>query len=195
MNKETVHFLVGQMKHKDEEKDTILLQKIKKSDMEGMMESIKENFRSFHDVIKEPLAYIIRKTITVQIMGNYPMYASLDDEMIAMILHLPPDKNKLLSEKDIQKVQAGTAMDKIDNPIVYDIMDQICKVTDLCPYVKQHKSKRDGRRAFYIIQSRWLGPKHVNAKVSEAEMTLHMPIYDGENKAWNWEKYVAHHVN
>ena len=25
-------------------------------------------------------------------------------------------------------------------------------------------------------------------------MALHMPTYNGEKKAWNWEKYVAHHV-
>ena len=36
---------------------------------------------------------------------------------------------------------------EIDNRSVYDIMVQICKDTDLYPYVKQHKSKRDGRGA------------------------------------------------
>ena len=30
---------------------------------------------------------------------------------------------------------------EIDNRSVYDILDQICKNTDLYPYVKQHKSK------------------------------------------------------
>ena len=49
------------------------------------------------------------------------------------------------------------------------ILDQICKDTDLYPYVKQHKSKRDGRGAFYAIHSRWLGSNHVNATASEAE--------------------------
>ena len=47
------------------------------------------------------LTYIIRKSITVQTYGKYPMYATPDDEMITKMLHLPPDKNKLLSEKDV----------------------------------------------------------------------------------------------
>ena len=42
MNKETVHFIVGQKKLKDEYKDPNVLPKITKSDMAGMTESIKE---------------------------------------------------------------------------------------------------------------------------------------------------------
>ena len=61
---------------------------------------------------------------------------------------------------------------KIDNKTVYDILDQICKDTDLYPYVKKHKSKRDGRGAFYALHSRWLGPNHVKAKASEDEAVL-----------------------
>ena len=72
---------------------------------------------------------------------------------------------------------------EIDNRMVYGVMDQIGKDTDLYPYVKQHKSKRDGRGAFYAIHSRWLGPNHFNATASEAEMTLKMSTYDGEKRA------------
>ena len=76
--------------------------------------------------------------------------------------------------------------------VQHDILDHIGKDTDLYPYVKQHKSKRDGRGAFY--HSRWLGLNHVNATVSEAEMALQTSTYDGEKRAWNWEKYVARYV-
>ena len=78
---------------------------------------------------------------------------------------------------------------KIDNRMVYDVLDQICKD----PYVKQHKSKRDGSGAFCAIHSGWLGPNHDNVTASEAEMSLQTSTYDGEKRAWNWEKYVAHH--
>ena len=194
VDKETVHFLVGQKKLEAEYKDPDVLTRINKSDMAGMMESIKEYLRSCHGVIKRPLAYIIRKAITVQTYGNHPTYSTSDDKMIARMLHLPPDKNKLLLERDAHRVQDHTAEYVIDNRMVYDILDQICKDTDLYPYVKQHKSKRDGRGAFYAIHSRWLGLNHVNATASEAEMALQMSMYDGEKRAWNWEKYVAHHV-
>ena len=83
---------------------------------------------------------------------------------------------------------------KIDNRMVYDVLDQICKDIDLYPYVKQHKPKRDSRGAFYAIHSRWLGPNHVNVTALEAEIALLTSMYDIEKRAWNWEKYVAYHV-
>ena len=61
-------------------------------------------------------------------------------------------------------------------------MDQICKITDLYPYVKQHKSNRDGGDMFYAIHSSWLGPNYVNMTVSETKMALQMSMYDGEKK-------------
>ena len=110
------------------------------------------------------------------------------------MLHLPPDKNMLNNEQSAQSVKEHTAEYMIDNRSVYDILDQICKDTDLYPFVKQHKSKRDGKGAFYAICSRWLGPNHVNTTASEANLMSQMSMYDGEKKAWNWKKYVAQHV-
>ena len=72
--------------------------------MAGMMESIKEYLSACCGVIKAPLAYIIRKIITVQTNGDYPMYATPDDKMIARMLHLPLNKNKLLLESSAHKV-------------------------------------------------------------------------------------------
>ena len=184
VHEDTVHLLAGQKRLKDEYKDPDVLPKINKSDMTGMMEVIKEYLRPHLDIMKAPLAYIIRKTITVQVYGDYLAYTTPDNKMITSMLHLPPDK-KLLLEKNAQSVQACTAEYKIDNRSDYDILDQICKDTDLYPYVKQYTSKRDGRRAYYAIHSRWLGLNHVNATASKAKMALQTSTYDGEKKAWN----------
>ena len=73
-------------------------------------------------------------------------------------------------------------------------MDQISKDTDLYPYIKQHKSKRDNRGAFHAIHSRWLGPNHVNVTASGAELVLQKLTYNREKKAGKLEKYVAQHV-
>ena len=73
------------------------------------------------------LAYIIRKTITVQVNGDYPMYESPYKVMIARMLHFLPDKNKLLLEKGAQTAQMYTAEDEMDNRTVYNILDKICK--------------------------------------------------------------------
>ena len=157
----TVPFLVGQKKLEDKYKDPNVLPRINKCDMAGTIEFIKY-IRSCCGVIKAPLAYIIRKTITVQTYSDYPTCATPDDMMIARMLHLPPDKNKLLLERDAHRVQDRTAEYIIDNRMVYDILDQICKDTDLYPYVKEHKSKRDCRGAFHAIHSWRIGPNHVN---------------------------------
>ena len=82
------------------------------------------------------------------------------------------------NKQTAQSVKVYTAEYKIDNRSVYDILDQICKDTDLYPYVKKHKSKRDGRGAFYAIHSRWLFPNHVNMTASEVELALQVSMYD-----------------
>ena len=97
-----------------------------------------------------------------------------NDEMIARILYLPPDKNRLHNEQSAQSVIEHMVKNKINNRNVYNILEQIWKDTDLYPYVKQHKSKRNGRGAFYAIHSRWLDLNHVNVTASEAELALQM---------------------
>ena len=107
---------------------------------------------------------------------------------------MPADKSKVHNEQSVPSVSQRTPEYKIDNRTVYDILNQICKDTDLYSYVKQHKFKTVGRGAFYGIHSRWLSPNHINATVSEAEMALQTSTFDCEKKAWKWEKYVAQHV-
>ena len=158
-------FLVGQKKLEDKYKDPDMLLKINKSDMAGTMQSIKEYLRAHHGVIKEPLAYVIRKTY-----ADYPTHETPDDEMITRMLNLPQHKNKLLLESSLDKVRDGMPEYTINIRMVYDILDQICKDTD--PYIKQHNTPRDRRGAFYAIHSRWLAPNHVKVTASEAKMAI-----------------------
>ena len=102
-------------------------------------------------IVRVPLAYTIRKPITVQVYGDYPKYATPYDEMVARMLHITPNKNKLHNKQSAQSVTKHTAAYKIDNRGVYDILAKIYKDTDLYPYVKQHKPKRDGRGTYYTI--------------------------------------------
>ena len=46
---------------------------------------------------------------------DYPIYATLDNKMIARMLHLSLNKNKLLLESGAYKVQDHTAEYIIDN--------------------------------------------------------------------------------
>ena len=56
-----MHQLAGQKRLENENKDPDMLPNVNKADMAGMKESIKEYLRSCCDVIRAPLAYIIRK--------------------------------------------------------------------------------------------------------------------------------------
>ena len=77
----------------------------------------------------------------MHVYGDYTMYATLDDEMIVMMLHLTSDKNKVHNKQSALPVTKHTTEYEIHNRTVYDILDQICKDTDLYPYVKQHKDQ------------------------------------------------------
>ena len=55
-------------------------------------------------------------------------------------------------------------------------MDKICIDTDLYPYFKQHKSKRDCRGAFYFIHPRWQALKHENANVMLKQHSRHQSV-------------------
>ena len=104
-------------------KDPDVLLKVNKADLAGMIESIKEYLRSQCGVVRVPLAFIIRKTITVQIYGDDLRYVAPDDKMTTRMLHLPPDKNRLHDEQSALSVKEHIAEYKIDNRSVYDIMD------------------------------------------------------------------------
>ena len=49
-----------------------------------------------------PLAYLIRKSIVVQSYGENLSHETPDDEMIARLLHLLADKNKMYNEQSVQ---------------------------------------------------------------------------------------------
>ena len=125
VNEEMVCFLVSQKKLKDEYKDPNVLLKINKSDMVGNDGVHQRVPQCTCGIIKAPLAYVIRKTITVQTYGDYLRYATPDNEMIARMLHLPSHKNKLQLESSVGKVKDHMAEFIIDKRMVYDILDQI----------------------------------------------------------------------
>ena len=102
-----------------------MMTKFNKTDVERMIEAIKEYFASHCVVIRVLLVYVIRKTIIIQIFSDYPKYATSDDEMIARMIHLPPDKSRLLLGHNISSVREQAAEYKINNRTVYDILDQI----------------------------------------------------------------------
>ena len=62
------------------------------------METIKEYLRLLHGVVGACLAYIIRKAIIVLTYGDNSKYVTPDNEMIARMLHLSPDRHRIHNE-------------------------------------------------------------------------------------------------
>ena len=112
--------------------------------------TIKEYLKSCHGVVRA----LLHTSLGRSHYGDHARYATNDSKMITRMLYLSPDKNKLLVERSARSVKKYTVEYKIDNRTVYNKVDQICKQIDLYPYVKQYKSKRDSRGAFYAIHSR-----------------------------------------
>ena len=80
--------------------------------------------------------------------GDYPFYATPDNKMITRMLHLPQNKDKIYNKQSVQSVIQCMPEYNTDNRTVYDSLDQICKDTDLYPYINQHKSKRNAEGHF-----------------------------------------------
>ena len=62
--------------------------------------------------MRVPLAYIIRKTISVQTYSDYPTHETSDNEMITRMLHLSIEKTKYRSKCSVRKSKYSKVQDK-----------------------------------------------------------------------------------
>ena len=119
--------------------------------MAGTIRSIEEYLRSCHGIMRVPLAYVIRKTITVQTYGDYLKYVTTDEKVIARMLALS--------------------------------MTSWIRSAKILIYI--HKSNSISPRR--MAKGRFMP----STTASEAKLVLQIFTYDTNDKAWNWEKYVA----
>ena len=69
------------------------------------------------------------------------MYVTPDNEVIAKMLHLPQDKNRLHNKQRAQSVIKDSADYEIDKKSVYDILNYIFKDANLYPYLRQQRPR------------------------------------------------------
>lgn len=62
-------------------------------------------------------------------------------------------------------------------------------------YVRPAQRTRDGRVAFFGLKGHYLGINNVDNMSAEAEKKLSTTTYAGEQRRWNFEKYVKVHVD
>ena len=108
-----------------------MMLKVNKADMAGMMETIKEYFRSCNSVVRAPLAFLIRKTIIVKTYSDFSKHVTFDDKMMIKMLHLSQDKNKYLLWIVITVQSRRIRKGKKVMTELFMTHDQICKDKDL----------------------------------------------------------------
>ena len=65
--------------------------------------------------------------------------------------------------------------------------------TDAYSYMEQRKSMQNGQVVFFDIHKQFLGSGHVARLATEAKRKLQNSHYDGEEKGWDWDKYIELH--
>lgn len=157
---------------------------INAKDWPKTMESIEEYLRSYLGERQIPLAYVVRKSEAVPEIDGEPTYPTIQDEMIARAPHFTLDGAGV-------KVPDPTYL--VNREKVWDIISKITREHSCWTYVKPAQRTRDGRMAFLNLQQHFLGPNNVDNMATLAEDKLKNTVYNGEQRRWDFERYVNVH--
>jgi hypothetical protein len=147
------------------------------------METILEYLRSYLGDKKIPLAYVVRESEDVPVADPEGGYATLQDEMIARAPHFSL----------VASVRTADPAYLINREKVWDVIARITRSHDCWTYVKPAQRTRDGRKAYLALYAHYLGPNNVDNMASQAESKLNSTVYNGEQRRWNFERYVNVH--
>lgn len=148
------------------------------------MESIEEYLRSYLGERKIPLAYVVRKNDAVPDNDLEVVYPTIQDEMIARAPHYTINAANV-------KVPDPTYL--VNREKVWDIISKITREHSCWTYVKPAQRTRDGRMAFLNLHQHFLGPNNVDNMATLAEDKLKNTVYNGEQRRWDFERYVNVH--
>jgi len=131
-----------------------------------------------------PLAYVVRDVVELPALPDPSMnYATVQDEMIRRAPH-----GRLVAGAWVADPIFVTNREK-----VWDIMAKITRDHACWTYVKPAQRNRDGRAAYKALYDHFLSPNNVDNMAAEAETTLKSTSYNGEQRRWNFEKFVNLH--
>ncbi|KAI2510528.1 Reverse transcriptase (RNA-dependent DNA polymerase) [Fragilaria crotonensis] len=158
---------------------------INAKDWPKTMESIEEYLRSYLGERKIPLAYVIRKNDAVpeDDVGG-AVYPTIQDEMIARAPHYTLNAANM-------RISDPTYL--VNREKVWDIISKITREHSCWTYVKPAQRTRDGRMAFLSLYQHFLGPNNVDNMATLAEDKLKNTVYNGEQRRWDFERYVNVH--
>jgi hypothetical protein len=148
------------------------------------MENIHEYLRSYLGDRKLPLAYVVRKDESVPLADPIEGYATVQDAMIARARHytIGADGTRLLDPAYVANREK-----------VYEIIAKMTRDHACWTYVKPAQRTRDGRMAYLGLYQHFLGPNNVDNMATMAEDKLKSTVYNGEQRRWDFEKYINVH--
>ena len=157
---------------------------INAKDWPKTMETIEEYLRSILGERKIPLAYVVRKEADVPPLDPPVVYTTIQEEMISRARHytLAADGTKTFDPVYLA-----------NNGKVWDIISKITREHSSWTYVKPAQRSRDGRLAFENLYQHFLGPNNVDNMATQAEDKLKSTVYNGEQRRWDFERYVNVH--
>ncbi|KAI2493979.1 hypothetical protein MHU86_20553 [Fragilaria crotonensis] len=166
---------------------------INAKDWPKTMEAIDEYLRSVLGERKIPLAYVTRKDIEVPDDADLT-YPTIQDQMIARAPHY------VVNTAGVPHYVVNTAGVRTLDPTyiinrekVWEIISRITRDLSCWTYVKPAQKTRDGRMAYNSLYLHYLGPNNVDNMAAMAEDKLKSTVYNGEQRRWDFEKYVNVH--
>ena len=82
-----------------------------------------------------------------------------------------------------------------DREAVWAKIAELTRDHECWTYVQPAQKTRDGRAAFLGLKDHYLGASNADNMASKAESKISQAKYLGENRKWNFEKYVRLHVD
>ena len=180
---ENIRGLIGYRRWEDNHDDPAIPD-LTFRDWTRTIETIEDFFRGYLGSTKIPLAYVLREDRAVPANDPEGGYPTIQDELIARAPHHDGNNPPTF-------VQAY----KDDNVRVFELIASMTRDKDCWTYVQKASRTRDGRMAFYGLKNHYLGTNNVDNMASKAENKLKNTTYTGEQRRWNFEKYVKIHVD
>ena len=128
-----------------------------------------------------PLAYVIRKTVTVDpvcppLKGNQPysdLHSSVEGDMIARSSHLH-------------------GLYKDNNATVYYKLEEATRTTTYAALIAPFQKKKDGRAAFLALVSQYAGADKWQVEIKRQDEILHTRTWKGQTN-FTLEKFIQIH--
>ena len=154
---------------------------INANDWTKTMEGIDEWLRGCLGIDKTPLAHVVRENHEIP---PHKIYQTRAQELIERYPHW-----------DLTNPGEFTANYLADCERVWELISELCRTHECWTFVRKAQKERNGREAYMNLKNHYLGPSHIDAMAKAAEERLTTLTYTGEQRRWNFQKYVKGHVD